>query len=628
MNRGFAYYFGRALKTALTVIWKNHNVLKSVAYLFMGFGATLTCVFRPMLAMAAVTQAKTAERRGDYVVAPAFSEACKPLPFWTMFMACVLETLIMLGGYLLCGIIIAALVFVAMAMAYASAATATATITLIALFSAPGVLITLLYASVMGIIFSPTAYVVESNPGITAAEVVSVCFNTMKPNGKLIVFLTHLITIGIELVVALICLGVTALIYAAMPAGAVKLFVICVWLIASLAIVSLTLPTCLLAKNIALKNLFEDIAQDPVNASKRTAGINITNITGAEFEYETIHDKLVDMFDETHDDSIPLPSKKAQGKARTEIERGMVEGAKHQKKEKKAKPPMDKNVDEKIEGKSLDEVPTQAAPPGVTFEQQPAPAPAPVNFAAPSAGSEPASAPAPFASAPTPPPVAEQPAPAPNPFANAATPNAAPNPFASAPTPPPVAEQPAPAPNPFANAGTPNAAPNPFASAPTPPPVAEQPAPAPNPFANAGTPNPAPNPFANAGTPNPAPNPFANAGTPNPAPNPFANAGTPNPAPNPFANAGTPNPAPNPFANAGAPNNPFAQGAAGRSPFGAAGAANPFASTPPVNPFGGAAGAAGRVPNPFEQNRANTAAEQTPNGAPTGGNGTGNGGEV
>lgn len=531
MNRGFAYYFGRAFKTSMTTIWKNRNVFKSVAYLFMDLAALVTLVFRPMFSMAGVTQAKAAQKTGEFNISPAFKEASKPQTFWTMAMACVIEGLILLGGLVVCAVIVGALALLSSAIGAASSASSGTQSLLLWLFIAPGLLLTLFYCCVMAMIFAPTAYVVESNPGINAADVVSICFNTMKANGKLVVFLTALITMGIALAIIGVCAVVTYVIYALVPAGAVKLFIICVWLLVAAAIVSLTMPTLILTKNLAFKDLFEDIAQDPVNASKRTAGITIKNVTGAEFEYETINEQLVSMFDETQDDSVPLPVRKAQKKARADLEKGMDEGAKRAKKHKGAKPAMDINVDQAPAGATpVGEVPTQAATAGETFE---APAPAPAQPAPQPAADaqavanliddEPTPAPQPQAAP-------EQPIPQPVPEPQPAQPAAQPAPQ-PAPEPQP---QPQPAPNPFANAG---AASSPFGGA--------NPAGA-NPFGtNAGAANP-------VGT-NPA-NPANPAGAAN---NPFANPTRPDP----FAGAGA---RPNPFASSGAARpNPFASGGAG-----------------------------------------------------------------
>ena len=51
--------------------------------------------------------------------------------------------------------------------------------------------------------------------------------------------------------------------------------------------------------------LFEDIALDPVNANKRTSGINITKISGARVDREEIADNLTALFDEGIEEKTP-----------------------------------------------------------------------------------------------------------------------------------------------------------------------------------------------------------------------------------------------------------------------------------------------------------------------------------
>ena len=301
MNKGFAHYFGKALKTALQTICKNKNILQSMLYFFTSLVARLTILLGAMPALADVRQAKIAKNEHTMDIPQSFTNASRK-PFWTMTVATLLEVFIFLGGLLLvsvpCGVIFA--IGSALGQAVGSSGNV---ITII--FAVPCLIIYLVYTIIVVTIFSPTAYVVDSNPALSAGEVVSVCVNSMKSRGKITAFMCVFVPMLIIVAIAG-AFGAGFYVITTLMKGSNFMLLVLI-LLAAVAVVVLgfAAPIFTLTMNISLVSLFEDIALDPVNASKRTAGINIKKISGAKVDREEVADNLNALFDSAIEEKRP-----------------------------------------------------------------------------------------------------------------------------------------------------------------------------------------------------------------------------------------------------------------------------------------------------------------------------------
>ena len=301
MNKGFAHYFGKALKTALQTICKNKNILQSMLYFFTSLVARLTILLGAMPALADVRQAKIAKNEHTMDIPQSFTNASRK-PFWTMTVATLLEVFIFLGGLLLvsvpCGVIFA--IGSALGQAVGSSGNVITTI-----FAVPCLIIYLVYTIIVVTIFSPTAYVVDSNPALSAGEVVSVCVNSMKSRGKITAFMCVFVPMLIIVAIAG-AFGAGFYVITTLMKGSNFMLLVLI-LLAAVAVVVLgfAAPIFTLTMNISLVSLFEDIALDPVNASKRTAGINIKKISGAKVDREEVADNLNALFDSAIEEKRP-----------------------------------------------------------------------------------------------------------------------------------------------------------------------------------------------------------------------------------------------------------------------------------------------------------------------------------
>lgn len=302
MNKGFAYYFRQAFKMSAQTIWKNKNVIKSMLYFFMSLVARLTLVLGAMVDLADVRQAKIAKTARTVDVAQSLTRASQK-SLWTKIMATVIEALMYLGGLLLVSVVCGGIF--ALGLVIAQFVSTQYVLLICIIFAVPCLIIYLVYTIIVVAMFSPTAYVIDSNPGLSAGEAVSVCVNSMKSRGKMTVILSVFVPALIMLLITGVCAAGFVLILLYLGGQKYTMLLMLVWALASVLILGFTIPVFNMTGNLSLVLLFEDIALDPVNAHKRTAGINIKKISGARVDREEIANNLDALFDDGIEEKVP-----------------------------------------------------------------------------------------------------------------------------------------------------------------------------------------------------------------------------------------------------------------------------------------------------------------------------------
>ncbi len=306
MNRGFGFYFGNAMKSSAKTIWKRGNIFRFFVYFIMEFLARITVIFSAIFDVANVRQAKIAQKSNELDIPQSFKIACRKGSLRTMIMCIIVEALIFIAGMLL--ICVASGILGALGFMISCFVDSVDPVLLIGIFLAPGGLAMLVYFIIMPLMFVPTPYIIDTNPDIGTADVISICFDTMKSKGKFTYFLNFFIPALVE--GAIISVGVCSVIlidiflyedvFLAVP------LTVIVSLVTFIAF-ALVAPMFCLARRIANKSLFEDIVTDPVNASYRTNGVNIKRCKGVKFDPAAIENELTALFDETYEDSVPVP---------------------------------------------------------------------------------------------------------------------------------------------------------------------------------------------------------------------------------------------------------------------------------------------------------------------------------
>lgn len=305
MNRGFRFYFAQAMRASCASLWKKGNILKYLAYFIMSFLARLTVIFGAMFSLANVSQAKIAAREKTVDVPQSFRVACRAKPFFTMLLTILLEALIFIAGLIL--IAVGSALLGAVGFVISLFVDALPPLMLILIFTAPGMIVAVVYTVIMFFMYAPTAYIIETNPDIGAANAISVCFNTMKSRGKGTYFVTLFVTFLIEAVILALGVGIEFVILIFVNDPVLSVVLLTVVALLFFVCFALVAPMFALARKITVTALFGDIVLDPVNASKHTNGINIRRCKGVKFDPALYENELTALFDETYSDRIPAP---------------------------------------------------------------------------------------------------------------------------------------------------------------------------------------------------------------------------------------------------------------------------------------------------------------------------------
>lgn len=306
MNRGFIAYFGEAIRASAKTIFKNKGFFAVWLYTLMALLGRCTLIFWPMFDLANIRQAKILHAKNEAPVSECFRNALKPSALFSLLGAYCLEALIFIAGILL--IAIAAGFFALIGLIISYAVPSFPQLYMILIFCAPCALLLIPYCIVMPIMFAPTPYIVETNPTIGAAAAVSASIQTMRRKGKWTCFLNFFIPCLIIGTMLSAGVGLCMLILLFLGPRPEAMIAICGVAFIFAAAFLVVFPIFHTTYKVAQKSLFEDISLDPVGASKHTAGVNIKKCQGVLFEPETIEENLSVLFDETEDDSVPLPA--------------------------------------------------------------------------------------------------------------------------------------------------------------------------------------------------------------------------------------------------------------------------------------------------------------------------------
>lgn len=311
MNRGFATYFGGGVKASVRTLYKNRGFLNYWLYTLMTFFGHLTLIFAAPFDLASVRQAKLAHAENRACLAENFRVACKANSIWVYIGARVLEAFIAFAGVVLIALATGVLALLGFLLSYAVPTFPQEYMILI--FCAPGAVAELVHLFMMPILFAPVSYIVESNPGITAAATVSACLKTMRRSGKWTCFLNVFIPALILGAIMGVGVGAVFLVYLFVGGAEGTLISIAIGLVFA-AIFFVVFPIFNLTAKVAQKSLYDDISLDPVNASKHASGVNIRRCKGVLFASETVEENLSALFDETDDENAPLPTSEARKK--------------------------------------------------------------------------------------------------------------------------------------------------------------------------------------------------------------------------------------------------------------------------------------------------------------------------
>ena len=254
-------------------------------------------LFNPHFNIANIRQGYVIRKVNQLNFASSFRSVGHRVSFGTYILTLFIELLILIAGVLAVALLGAILGSIGYGIS--KLASSDNYMLFILIFSAPAALILVLYLLVTLLIFSPTAYIMVNNDGISAGETIGACYRSMINNGKMTVFLSYFISLILRL-----------LYFAAMGVGGYFLFTKLVpenYFVVSLigfSIVSFVIyltfaPILTLANRVVKDHLFEDIVLDPVTAARINENVNLSICNGKEVNVDACN--LASLFEYTED---------------------------------------------------------------------------------------------------------------------------------------------------------------------------------------------------------------------------------------------------------------------------------------------------------------------------------------
>ena len=171
---------------------------------------------------------------------------------------------------------------------------------LILMFAAPAAVILALYLFVSLLIFSPTAYIIANNEGVSAGETIGACYRSMINNGKFTVFFSYFVS-GLLKSLYLAAFGIGGYFVLTMfiPENYFLLALIG-WVIISFAGYLTFAPILTLTNRVVKEHLFEDIVLDPAVAVRVNEKVNLSVCNGKAVKAPTSQN-LASLFEYTDD---------------------------------------------------------------------------------------------------------------------------------------------------------------------------------------------------------------------------------------------------------------------------------------------------------------------------------------
>ena len=171
----------------------------------------------------------------------------------------------------------------------------------ILMFAAPSVIILWLYILVSFLIFSPTAYIIVNNKGVSAGETIGACYRSMINNGKMTIFLSYFVSWLLRsLYWAAWAVGGYFLVTKVIPQNYFLLSVVGMSVVAFAGYLTFA-PILTLANRVVKEHLFEDIVLDPAVAARVNEKVNLAVCNGKKVNAEVMSQNLASLFDYTED---------------------------------------------------------------------------------------------------------------------------------------------------------------------------------------------------------------------------------------------------------------------------------------------------------------------------------------
>ena len=273
MNRGFKYYFGRGMRTAVGTLLKGGKYFRYYAYFFAALLGRAVPIAGCLIPVADVRRAKTARDERELTVARSFGGVETGCSVGTAILVSLIKGLVTAGGAIAC-IALGALLFFAGTLLGTAVGMANARLLGIIL-AIPAALAAAAYVICVLLMYAPTAYMIDSFKNSHATGVLTAASETMRRGGKTTLFLNTAVPLLIK-AVYLAAVGGVYYVLTLISAPVASVLLIVLWLIISLGVYVVFAPVFTITGAVANVCLFDDIALDPESMNNRTKGLFIT----------------------------------------------------------------------------------------------------------------------------------------------------------------------------------------------------------------------------------------------------------------------------------------------------------------------------------------------------------------
>ena len=311
MHRGFNYYYREGLKTSGKTVYRNKCFFRYILYYLAEFFGRILIIFNPHFNIANMRQGYVIRKSNQLNFASAFRNVGHRVSIWTYILTLCLEGLIIIAGIAAAAVL--AVILGSIGYGVSKIASYENYLLFILMFAAPAVVVMMLYVLISFLIFSPTAYIIANNEGVSAGETIGACYRTMLNNGKMTVFLTYFVS-GLlkSLYLGAMGTGGYFLLTRYVPLNYFVLSVIA-WAVVTVAGYLTFAPILTLTNRVVKEHLFEDIVLDPVTAARVNEKVNISVCNGKKIQPELASQNLASLFECTEDPYriIEITEKKA-----------------------------------------------------------------------------------------------------------------------------------------------------------------------------------------------------------------------------------------------------------------------------------------------------------------------------
>lgn len=298
MHRGFKYYYREGLKTSAKTVYRNKCFFRYILYFLAEFLGRIAIVFNPHFNIANMRQGYVIRKSNKLDFSSAFRNVGRRVPIWNYVLTLCFEGLIFIAGIVAIALI--AVILGSIGYAVSRLASYEDYRLFIALFVAPAVPVTVIYIITAFLIFSPTAYIITNNEGVTAGETIGACFRTMLNKGKMTVFLTYFVSCLLK-TLYIGAFGVGGYFLLGYVPENYQVLTLVALIIVSLAGYLTFAPILTLANRVVKEHLFEDIILDPVTVARVNEKVNVSVCNGQKIKSELVSQNLASLFEYTED---------------------------------------------------------------------------------------------------------------------------------------------------------------------------------------------------------------------------------------------------------------------------------------------------------------------------------------